>query len=118
MHDFKRLDVWHRSIELAADCYRVTEDFPKHERYSLTSQLRRSAVSIPSNIAEGSRAETSRDWRNYLRIAYGSACELESQLTIAQRVGLGDSGTIERLAGEANGVSRMLFGLLRSIDSE
>lgn len=81
---FKDLVVWQRSLELVREVYLITEDFPRQEVFSLTSQIRRSAVSIPSNIAEGSKRGTTKDFVQFLRIADGSSAELQTQLYIAE----------------------------------
>ncbi|MDP3957804.1 MAG: four helix bundle protein [bacterium] len=86
VHGYKDLIVWQRSIELVIEIYRVTQDFPKNEIYGLTSQMRRSAVSIASNIAEGRLRGTKRDFLQFLRIAYSSGGELETQIIIAKQL--------------------------------
>ena len=88
MRNFKQLHIWNRGVDLAVEVYRLTEQFPKEERFGLRSQMTRASFSIPSNVAEGSSRESEADYRRYLEIAPGSAFELETQLTIAQRVGL------------------------------
>ena len=83
---YRDLIVWQRAVDLVAEVYKVTETFPMTERYGLVSQMRRCAVSIPSNIAEGRRRGTRKDFRQFVLIAYGSGAELETQLEIAQRL--------------------------------
>lgn len=85
MHNFRKLDVWQDAIELAIQAYEATDLFPDHERFSLTTQIRRSAVSIPSNIAEGAGRNTNKEFNHFLGISNGSSCELETQLIIANR---------------------------------
>ena len=82
----KDLIVWQRSIEVVVAIYRLTKDFPREELYGLTSQVRRSAVSSPSNIAEGRFRGSKKDYSYFLRVAYGSGAELETQMEIAQRL--------------------------------
>ncbi len=77
MRDFRKLQVWQKSHQLALDIYRLTIDFPKSEQFGLTRQMRRAAVSIPANIAEGCGRETEREFQRFLHIAAGSANELE-----------------------------------------
>ncbi|HSW48154.1 MAG TPA: four helix bundle protein [Candidatus Saccharimonadales bacterium] len=84
---FKDLTVWQKSMDLTEDIYRLTNRFPKDEIYGLTSQIRRCSVSIPSNIAEGFLRGHTAEYRQFLRIAYGSGAELETQLLIALRIG-------------------------------
>lgn len=81
---FKDLVVWQRSMELVKEIYKLTKGFPRAEEFALTSQLRRAVVSIPSNVAEGSKRGTQKDFLQFLRIANGSAAELETQLLVAQ----------------------------------
>lgn len=83
---FKDLIVWQKSVDLSVRIYKVTEKFDSGEKFGLTSQMRRCSVSIPSNIAEGSKRGTDKDFLQFLRIANGSAAELETQLIIAQEV--------------------------------
>jgi four helix bundle protein len=86
IHTYKDLIVWQKAIELVVVIYEMTEKFPKEEIYGLTSQMRRCAVSIPSNIAEGRFRGTRKDFLQFLRIAYGSGAELETQITIAKKL--------------------------------
>lgn len=87
MHNsFKDLLVWQRSVELATVVYKICENLPQHELFGLRSQMCRAAVSIPSNIAEGQKRGTSKDFAQFLRIAYGSSAELETQIIIAESI--------------------------------
>ena len=86
MNSYKDLKVWEKSVSLAIEVYRITEHFPKEEIYGLTSQMRRAAVSIPSNIAEGRNRGTRKDFCNFLRIALGSCAELSTQIEIAKKL--------------------------------
>ena len=86
IHSYKNLIVWQRAIDLVIAIYELTEKFPKEEVYGLTSQMRRAAVSIPSNIAEGRYRGTRKDFIQFLRIAYSSGAELETQITIAKKL--------------------------------
>ena len=83
LKNYKELKVWKKSYELCLEIYRITAKFPKEEKYGLTSQLRRSVVSIPSNIAEGYGRKTTSDYVRLLYISYGSICELETQILLA-----------------------------------
>jgi len=89
--DFRDLILWQRAMELALLVYQITRTFPPQELYGLTGQLRRAAVSIPSNIAEGAARRTTRDFINFLHIARGSLAELNTQLILAVRLGFTDS---------------------------
>ncbi len=109
------LEIWKESIELVGDVYRLTRNFPKEELYSLTSQIRRCSVSIPSNIAEGAGRKGNKEFINFLSISAGSCCELETQLIIAERLGYiknDESGSLfERLAY----IKRMNVNLARRL---
>ncbi len=94
LNDYKKLIVWQKAISLVENVYRMTRSFPKEEIFGLVSQMRRCAVSIPSNIAEGSR-RTSIERKNFLRIAFGSASELETQIEIGRRLEYIDMKTFE-----------------------
>src|SRR3989344_3360777 len=86
IHSYKELTVWKKSIELVVAVYELTEKFPREEIYGITSQIRRCAVSIPSNIAEGRYRGTKKDFLHFLRIAYGSGAELETQIEISKKL--------------------------------
>ena len=83
----KDLDVWKMGLDIVERVYKITEEFPKEEQFGLTSQLRRAAVSVPSNIAEGAARNTKKEYLQYLYIGLGSLSEIETQLVIAQRLG-------------------------------
>jgi four helix bundle protein len=89
------LEVWKKSIDLTTTVYGLTAGFPREEMYGLTSQMRRAAVSIASNIAEGSARGTTRDFRQFVKIAKGSNAELETQLIVSARLGFGDQRLME-----------------------
>lgn len=104
----KDLIVWQKSLDLADAVYVLTREFPKEETYGLISQMRRCAISIPSNIAEGSGRKTMKDFRQFLAVAYGSALELETQLLLSQRFGYGHSLKITQVHNLLDQVLRML----------
>lgn len=111
---YKNLIVWQKAIAVVTEIYRVTQAFPRHELYGLTSQIRRSAISVPSNIAEGQARLSPSQFRHFLGIARGSLAELETQLIIAENLGyLSETGQLLDQLGE---VGRMLSGLLASIE--
>ncbi len=118
MREFRKLQVWDRSIDLVDDCYRATESFPTTERYSLTSQMRRAALSVPSNIAEGSGRDTPREFIRFLRIAYGSSCELETQARAATRLGYGSEPDVQHIVTECEHLRRMLYSLIQHIRTD
>jgi four helix bundle protein len=109
---FRDLVVWQRAIQLAAVVYQATSGFPKEELYGLTSQIRRSAVSVPSNIAEGQGRLSTGEFRQFLGMARGSNCELQTQLEIARTLKYGDSRQIEEADGLSHEVGKMLYAML------
>jgi len=115
MKTHKDLDVWKKSIEMVASIYKITSSFPKEELYGLTSQIRRSAVSLPSNIAEGAARNHVNEFRQFLYIALASGAELETQLIIAKMLGFITDEKSQELINELNSISRMLQGLIKSI---
>lgn len=115
LRSYQELIAWQRSIQLVADVYRATQVFPREETYGLTSQIRRAAVSIPSNIAEGQGRLSRGEFKQFLGHARGSIFELESQLLIARSLDyFGDEET-RILLGKVAEVARILNGLLRSL---
>ena len=113
MHDHRQLRVWRTSRRLALDVYRSAQAFPSSERFGLTAQIRRSAISIPSNIAEGA-GRGGAAFRQFLRYAAGSASELETQLDIAHELGFGAESTIRAALVDTDTIRRMLWGLIDS----
>lgn len=116
IHSYKDLTVWKRSIELVMCVYGLTKKFPSSEIYGLVSQMRRSAISIPSNIAEGRRRGTRKDYLQFLRIAYGSGAELETQLLIAGKLSFGektDYTNAEKLLDEIMRMLNIMVGKLQ-----
>ncbi|NBC65145.1 MAG: four helix bundle protein [Bacteroidetes bacterium] len=111
MDNFRNLIVWKRGVELATQVYKKTVNFPKFELYGLTSQIRRSAVSISSNIAEGAGRRSKKEFANFLGISYGSACELETQLLIARNLEYLSEQDFEKLFDEVNEIQKMLYVL-------
>lgn len=107
-HSYKDLIVWKKSADLAVLIYEVTDSFPKNEQYGLTNQMRRAAVSIPSNIAEGKLRGSIQEWKRFLNIAYGSAGELETQLEIASRIGFLNGKKQTEIEGLLQEVLKML----------
>ena len=112
---FRDFIAWQKAISLVVECYRVSEAFPKSEAFGLTSQLRRSAVSVPANIAEGQARKHPAEFRRFLTISCGSLAELETHLLIALRLGYlvqADADKLELLTAE---VGRLLGGLIHSL---
>ena len=115
MHNLKKLKIWEKSVDLATNVYKATANFPKEERYGLTSQIRRSAVSIPSNIAEGAGRNNKGEFKQFLGIANGSSYELQTQLIISNRLELIDDNTVEPLLNEINEIQKMNYNLQLTI---
>lgn len=111
----RKLDVWKRSMEFVQGIYQVTEAFPKAEIYGLTSQMRRAAVSIPRNLAEGAARKGSKEFKQYLNIAQGSISELDTQIELASMLNYIDQKIYEGLMEKLSTISKMLFGLSRSL---
>jgi four helix bundle protein len=114
---FKQLTVWQRSIELTMEIYRLTQRFPREELFGLTSQLRRAAVSVASNIAEGQSRGTKGEFIQFLGIARGSAAEVDTQLTITRGLKLADESSIDRCDSLCAEVGKMLNALMSSLKS-
>jgi len=109
---YKELKVWKKSVDLSVLIYKVTESFPKSETFGLTSQIRRCAVSIPSNIAEGQKRGSISEYIQFLRIAYGSGAELETQLLIAWKIGFLSSSDYDDCLHLLDEIMRMLNKLI------
>src|SRR5882762_1793668 len=109
-----QLEVWQAAMDLAEAVYRSTKTFPKEELYTLTSQLRRAAVSVPSNIAEGKGRSSERELIQFLHYARGSLFELETQIAIARRLGYVDATQAQALLHQTVRVGQLLNGLIRA----
>ncbi len=108
---FKHLQIRQKGISIVKKVYRATSKFPKEELYGLTSQMRRSAISIPSNISEGFKRFHAKEYRQFLRIALGSAAELETQIVIVMELKFIDSDTFEHFLEELDHISKMITSL-------
>ena len=113
---YRDLRVWQKGMDLAADVYRLSRCWPKEELYGLTSQARRSAASVPANIAEGYGRQSSGSYGQFLKIARGSLKELETHLLLPERVGLAAQGSCLEALQEADDLGRMLGGLIKAVD--
>ena len=114
----KDLRVWQKSMDLAEQDYKATVAMPKTEAYGLTSQLRRAAVSVPANIAEGYGRNSTRSYAHFLKTARGSLLELETQLILAQRVGVQNVNQVGPLTNETDSIGKMLSGLIKSVERQ
>lgn len=117
MRDFQKIQVWERAHQFALQVYKITSTFPKEEIYGLTSQMRRAAASIPSNLAEGSGRDTQAELARFVHIAGGSASELEYQLILAHDLGYINSETYPKLDLEINEIKRMLNGFEKAVQA-
>jgi len=116
MNKFKELKVWQKAIQLITENYFQTSKFPKDEMYGITSQIRRCAVSIPSNIAEGAGRKTKKDFSHFLNIAKGSSFELETQLIISKELEFLKLADFEILYSELDEIQKMITGLQKSLN--
>ncbi len=114
---YRDLVVWQRAVELTVEVYRITKDWPKDELYGLTNQVRRSATSVPANIAEGQGRISPKEFLHHLWIANGSLCELETHLIVAQRLEYIDKQTLDSAIDQSTQVARPLHGLMRRLRS-
>jgi four helix bundle protein len=114
----KDLDVWNLAIDFTVDIYRSTKDFPQSELYGLVSQLRRAAVSISSNIAEGAARKSKKEFAHFLYHSLGSSSEIETQLIVAQQLDFLDSSKYDMLSSKQAQISKMLINLIRSLHEE
>ena len=115
LKNYKELQVWQKAYQFCLEIYKVTKTFPNEEKYGLTSQIRRAAISIPSNIAEGYGRKSSGEYIQFLYIAYGSNCELETQLLLSGDLGYIEKVGLESLLKSVGDIERMLKALIRSL---
>ena len=111
MHRFEELKIWQKAMDVTENCYRVSTNFPTEEKYNLTSQVRRSAVSIPSNIAEGAGRNSNGEFIQFLGIANGSSYELLTQLYLSERLNLISKETIKPIVSEIMDICKMNYSL-------
>ena len=112
---FRELNIWNAGIEIVKAIYQLTEIFPKQETYGLISQMRRSAVSIPSNVAEGFRRFHNKEYRQFLYTSLGSCAELETQLTIAMELNYIQKDTENKLLEKLDHICRMISNLIKKL---
>ncbi|NGP88524.1 four helix bundle protein [Fodinibius halophilus] len=117
MNNFRNLDVWDKAVELATYVYQITENFPKTETYGLTSQMRRSAISISSNIAEGAGRGSKKEFSHFLNISMGSCYELETQLTISQNLQFLNGVDFEKISDKLIEIQKMIYSLRKSLNA-
>ncbi|HEX4956558.1 MAG TPA: four helix bundle protein [Lacibacter sp.] len=115
MKNFKELRIWQKGIDIAVKSYELTSAFPANEKFGITAQMNRAAISIPSNIAEGSSRRTNKDYFRFIEISLGSSFELETQLIIAQKTGLGNSDKINEMMNELSEEQKMLQAFMSKL---
>jgi len=115
MHNFKELKIWQKSMNLVTGIYELLIEYPDFEKYGLINQMRRSAVSIPSNIAEGSAKESNKDFKRYLGISLGSAFELETQLILSSNLGFVSENKYSSCSRDLKELQKMIFGFKKSL---
>jgi four helix bundle protein len=115
IRSYRDLDAWQLSMEIVVEIYRITKAFPAEEKFGLTAQLRRAAVSIPSNIAEGHDRLGAGEYRRFVSVARGSVAEAETQLAVSVALGFIAENDIIRVSSQLTRASKMLFSLYRSL---
>jgi len=116
MHNFRELKVWQKSRELVKEVYLASENFPLNEKFCLTSQIQRSVISIPSNIAEGSGRNSQKEYKRFLDISMGSCFELETQIILANDLDYIKIDKYNELINKIQEIQKMLYGLNKSIN--
>lgn len=115
MHNFKKLAIWIKSVEFVTDIYKVTNTFPSHERFGLVSQLQRAAVSVPTNISEGSAKTSNKDFARFLEISLGSTFELETELLVSLNLSYIDVEEYNRLQEKLSELQKMIIGFKNNL---
>ncbi|MDD3078893.1 MAG: four helix bundle protein [Paludibacter sp.] len=116
MHNFKKLDIWIKSMTLVTEIYKLTTTFLNHEKFGLISQIQRSAVSMPTNIAEGSAKSSNKDFARFLEISIGSSFELETEMLIALNLGYIDSVKYHEIQNNISEIQKMIIGFKNKLD--
>lgn len=114
-HDYKKLKVWNAAIDLAVTIYSCTNNFPNHETYGLVSQMKRSSVSVSSNIAEGAGRNSNKSFSQFLSISYGSACELETQVLIASKLNYITNEKADEILHDIQSIQKMIYKLINTL---
>lgn len=118
MNSYQELEVWQQGINLTISIYKATSQFPTKEIYSLTSQMRRAAVSIPSNIAEGFDRHSTKEYIKFLRISIGSCAELETQVLIAKKLAYLDTNLYQNIYNQLNLIHKKLHALVTALEKK
>jgi len=117
MHNFKELKIWNNAIDISVEVYQLINRFPEIEKYNLSIQMRKSAVSVPSNIAEGAGRNSNKDFLRFLSIAQGSTFELQTQLIISNKLKLITDEDFEKINDPIEELERMNWGLQKRLQS-
>ncbi len=117
MHNLKELKIWNKAIELSVAVYKATANFPKEEIYGLTSQIRRAAISVPSNISEGAGRNSNKEFIHFLGIANGSSYELQTQLIISNKLNLINDETLQSLLKEIEEIQKMTYTFQNTLNN-
>lgn len=117
MHNLKELNIWNKAIELSVAVYKATTNFPKEEIYGLTSQIRKSAISIPSNISEGAGRNSNKEFIHFLGIENGSSYELQTQLIISNKLNLINDDTLQSLLKEIEEIQKMNYTFQNTLNN-
>lgn len=118
MNNFRKLKIWDRSVELATVIYDITKNYPKNEMYGIVSQMRRSVVSISSNIAEGAGRQSKKEFKRFLNIAKGSSYELETQLTISKNLGFITHNQFDEITRSLIELHKMIHSLIKTLNKK
>lgn len=118
MHNLKELKIWNKAILLSVAVYKATTNFPKEEMYGLTSQIRRSAISIPSNVSEGAGRNSKKEFIHFLGIANGSSYELQTQLIISNKLNLITDEILQSLLKEIDEIQKMNYTFQKTINNQ
>ena len=118
LKNYKELKVWQKSYRLCLEIYKATKEFPKEETYGLISQIRRSVISVPSNIAEGYGRKSTLEYIRFLHVEYGSICELETQVLLSGDLGYVKTAKLKIFQKEIGEIERMLKALIKSLKSK
>lgn len=118
MRNFRELNIWQRSFALVKEVYHFTKDLPPSEKFGLIAQIRRSSISIPSNIAEGCGRNTNKELIRFLNISLGSAFELETQLLLCQSLDLTKNQSVDELIEELHQIQKMINGFIKTLTAK
>ena len=118
MHNFRQLNIWKESMQLAKDVYTITKTFPAEEKFGLVSQLNRCGISVPSNIAEGSARSSYKEFCHFLKVALGSLFEMETQIILANNFNLILTSAYEPLLLKIRTLQKMITNFIRKIEQE